>query len=221
MQPSNSASILRVRLGRRHPVVVRAGVVARCGVQMNVRCSTRATSDGMRAVQVAVREGRLVQLDQVAACQASAGSVRRAPASRAGAPVDPVRLRQACAASCDPVAQGGIGRRHRLSSLGSTSGCRPCPSGSGIIATRPPAGRRSAAKKKRPPERAQSGGLGNQGRYRPHLRLRTSGTASRRGAGLRRLPAAGSDRRRLGRFRHAAVGLGRDGTDLAAGALTS
>ncbi len=109
---------LAVRLGRVHPVVVWTRVVpAACADEGQVldACHIRR----MRAVQMAVRERRLVEFEQVAPTQHGRNELltldvgSRAPVHAVG-PGERGGL-------CDPVAQRNVGRRHQSGFLGSSS----------------------------------------------------------------------------------------------------
>ena len=101
---------LPVGLGRVHPVVVRTRVLALAGADIG-QVLHPGDVGRIRAVQVAIRVGRLVERDQVAARKHELD--QSSPLGlRAVAPLDPVRPRQVCDVG-DPVSKCGVGGRHR------------------------------------------------------------------------------------------------------------
>ena len=68
--PSNSASILRCASLGIHPVIVRAGVLARARADEGEMLDARDVG-GVRAMQITIRVGGRVELDKIAAREAS------------------------------------------------------------------------------------------------------------------------------------------------------
>ena len=146
---------LAMCLGRIHPVVVRTRVLALAGADIG-QVLDPGDVGGVRAVQIAVRVGLLVERDQVATRKHELDQ-RIAFGLRPVAPLDPVRTGQLCDIG-DPVSKCGVGGRHRPRIPGVPVGPRSrqdatgrAQGGSGIIATRLACrADRSAGKKKAP-----------------------------------------------------------------------
>jgi len=114
MQPANNASTLRCASAG--SIQLLFGPASSLSfVQMNVRCSTRGHVRRMRAVQVTVRESRLVQRDQVTAGQHQLRQVISLGV-RARAPMDVFGLGKLCGLG-DPVAERSVGRGHQEDSF--------------------------------------------------------------------------------------------------------
>ena len=129
IEPSKSGASFGVGVAGRHPVVGRPGVVLASGVQMKVRCSVRATSLRVAAVQIAARHLLLVERQQDAGLD---GLLGEPGAFRLGAiaPHHPIRAAQ-LGDLVDPLLHVRI-LVHRYSVRGGIAGRRSAlPTGAG------------------------------------------------------------------------------------------